>query len=112
MGKGKAISDEQIIAALLDHGTIRAAAGAVGISERALYDRMNKGEFQALYKAAKAFAYIYDREYVTPDDVKNVAVSVLSHRVILSPQGRSEFGTPEGYIAHILGTCPVPEMGS
>ena len=66
----------------------------------------------ALYKAAKAFAYIYDREYVTPDDVKNVAVSVLSHRVILSPQGRSEFGTPEGYIAHILGTCPVPEMGS
>ena len=54
MGKGKAISDEQIIAALLDHGTIRAAAGAVGISERALYDRMNKGEFQALYKAAKA----------------------------------------------------------
>ena len=50
----KAISDEQIIAALLDHGTIKAAAGAVGISERALYDRMSKGEFQALYKAAKA----------------------------------------------------------
>ena len=66
----------------------------------------------ALYKAAKAFAYIYEREYVTPDDVKNVAVSVLSHRVILSPQGRSEFGLPEGYIAHILESCAVPEMGS
>ena len=50
----KAISDEQIIAALLDHGIIKGAAGAVGISERALYDRMSKGEFQALYKAAKA----------------------------------------------------------
>ena len=54
MAKEKAISDEQIIAALLDHGTIRAAAQAAGISERTLYDRMNKGEFQALYKAAKA----------------------------------------------------------
>ena len=54
MAKEKAISDEQIIAALLDHGTIRAASQAAGISERTLYDRMNKGEFQALYKAAKA----------------------------------------------------------
>lgn len=54
MAREKAISDEQIIAALLDHGTIRAAAQAAGISERTLYDRMNKGEFQALYKAAKA----------------------------------------------------------
>ena len=54
MAKEKAISDEQIIAALLDNGTIRAAAQAAGISERTLYDRMNKGDFQALYKAAKA----------------------------------------------------------
>lgn len=54
MAKEKAISDEQIIAALLNHGTIKAAACAVGMSERALYERMSKGEFQALYKAAKA----------------------------------------------------------
>ena len=47
-------SDEQIIAALLSEGTLREAAQAVGISERALYDRMNRGEFQALYRAAKA----------------------------------------------------------
>ncbi len=50
----KAISDEQLIAALLNHGTIKAAASAAGISERALYDRMNTGDFQVLYKAAKA----------------------------------------------------------
>ncbi len=65
----------------------------------------------ALYKAAKSFAYIYDREYVTPDDVKNVAVSVLSHRIILSPQGKSEFGTAEKYVEHILNSCEVPSMG-
>lgn len=53
MAKQKAVSDEQIIAALLNNGTIKAAAAAVGISDRALYDRMNEGEFIALYKAAK-----------------------------------------------------------
>ncbi|MBR2283990.1 MAG: MoxR family ATPase [Ruminococcus sp.] len=66
----------------------------------------------ALYKAAKAFAYIYERDYVTPDDVKSTAVSVLAHRIILSPQGRSEYGSNEGYIRHILESCPVPEMGT
>ncbi|MDD6059430.1 MAG: MoxR family ATPase [Ruminococcus sp.] len=64
----------------------------------------------ALYKAAKAFAYIYDREYATPDDVKNTAVSVLSHRIILSPQGKSAFGTAEEYISNLLKTCDVPMM--
>jgi hypothetical protein len=32
---------------------MRAAAAAVGISERAIYDRMNESEFQALYRSAK-----------------------------------------------------------
>lgn len=65
----------------------------------------------ALYKAAKATAYIYDRDYVTPDDVKNCAVSVLAHRIILSPQGKSTFGNAEEYISHLLATCNVPAMG-
>ncbi len=64
----------------------------------------------ALFKAAKAFAYIYDREYVTPDDVKNTAVSVLAHRIILSPKGKTAFGTGEAYIENVLRTCQVPAM--
>lgn len=55
MGKRKTnVTDEQIIAALLANGTQRAAAAAVGIDERTVYNRMNDGEFQALYKSAKA----------------------------------------------------------
>jgi len=64
----------------------------------------------ALYKAAKAFAYIYERDFVTPDDVKKTAVSVLAHRIILSPQGRSEYGTGEAYVQHIIDTAAVPGM--
>lgn len=63
-----------------------------------------------LYKAAKAFAYIYDREYVTPDDVKNVAVSVLAHRIILSPQGKTAFSSNEEYVENLLKTSEVPSM--
>lgn len=50
----RTVSDEQIIAALFQSGTIKAAANTCGISERSIYDRMNDGEFQALYKSAKA----------------------------------------------------------
>lgn len=49
-----AVSDEEIITALLNNGTINAAAAAVNLSARAVYDRMHDGEFQALYKSAKA----------------------------------------------------------
>lgn len=66
----------------------------------------------ALYKASKAFAYIYEREYVTPDDVKKCAVSILAHRIILSPQGKSEFKSNEEYVKNILNTVTVPSMGS
>ena len=65
----------------------------------------------ALYKASKAFAYIHERSYATPDDVKNTAVSVLSHRIILSPQGKTTFGTSEEYIRNLLKNCEVPSMG-
>ena len=50
----KKVTDEAIITALLSAGTIKDAAKLAGISERALYDRMKTGDFQALYKSAKA----------------------------------------------------------
>ena len=55
--KGKknngAVSNEEIIAALLQHGTIKAAADAVGVGMRTIYDRMNEREFRAEYAQAK-----------------------------------------------------------
>lgn len=51
--RAQAVSDEEIIAALLFTGTIKAAADAAGLSTRALYDRMNAPEFRTLYRQAK-----------------------------------------------------------
>ncbi len=69
MANNKAISDEQIIAALLSHSTVAAAGAAVGLSARAMYDRMANNEFKVLYKAAKA-------------DVVKAAVSTLNGKVV------------------------------
>lgn len=49
-----AVSDEEIIAALVTNGTITAAAKAAGIAPRTIYDRMGYREFKAAYAAAKA----------------------------------------------------------
>jgi len=42
----------------------------------------------ALMRASQAYAMIRGREYVLPDDVKELAVPVLSHRIVLSQSSR------------------------
>lgn len=44
----------------------------------------------ALVKAAKALAYIEGRNYVVPDDVKNVLYDAINHRIILSGRGKAQ----------------------
>lgn len=62
----------------------------------------------ALLKMSKAIAFIQGRDYVSPDDVKRVIVSVLAHRVILSPKGKSRFASQEQAIEHIASFVRVP----
>ena len=62
----------------------------------------------ALYKAAKANAFLDGREFVLPDDVKIMAESVLAHRMILSPKGKSRYGDARSIIAEVLSGVPVP----
>ena len=52
--RATAVSDEEITAALLSNGTIVAAAQALGLGQRTIYDRMNTTEFISVYSAAKA----------------------------------------------------------
>lgn len=51
--KNTALSDEQIIAAILTGGTFTEAAKALNVSTRTLYDRMATKDFKALYAGAK-----------------------------------------------------------
>ncbi len=62
----------------------------------------------ALYRASKAYAMISGRNYVIPDDIKTLAPYVLSHRLILTPKGKSACGDQAGAVAKILEGVRVP----
>jgi MoxR-like ATPase len=65
----------------------------------------------ALCKAAKALALVRDRQYCLPEDIKELAPTVLSHRVMLNrSQGAhtESFDAAERVIREILESVPVP----
>ena len=62
----------------------------------------------ALYKAAKAWAFINGRDYITPQDVKDCGVCTLAHRIMLSPKGKSMYVTAEAALEKLLSSVSVP----
>ena len=62
----------------------------------------------ALYKTAQALAAIRGRDYVIPDDVKELAPYVLTHRILISPQTRLRGRTPEEVVMEVIDAVPVP----
>ncbi len=61
-----------------------------------------------LLLAAKAYALIMGRDFVTPDDIKTIAYPVLRHRVILRPEVEVEGRSVEDCIQDLLVTVEVP----
>ena len=62
----------------------------------------------AILKSAKAFAALEGRDFVTPEDVKEMVVPVLNHRVILTPEKEMEGLKPENVIKRIVDSVDVP----
>ena len=61
-----------------------------------------------LIQAAKAQAFLNGRGYVTPDDIKQIALDVLRHRVIVTYEAEAEEMTGESIVQHILNEIEVP----
>lgn len=61
-----------------------------------------------LMRSSQARAAILGRDYVTPDDVKALAIPVLAHRLLLEPSARLEGTTPSTVLQEILGSVSVP----
>jgi len=64
----------------------------------------------SLVQMAKANAFIDDREYVTPEDIKAVFVDVCSHRLILTARARIRKETEESILREILVATKVPQV--
>ncbi|MGB9728960.1 MAG: AAA family ATPase [Thermoprotei archaeon] len=63
----------------------------------------------AIYKVARAWAIMDGRNYVIPDDIKNVTKPALIHRIILNPEYEFEGITPSKVIDDILSKVPTPK---
>jgi len=61
-----------------------------------------------LLRAAKARAFLAGRGYVTPDDVKALALDTLRHRVILTYRADADGVTPDTLLERLLAAVPVP----
>ncbi|WP_266362432.1 AAA family ATPase [Tellurirhabdus rosea] len=62
----------------------------------------------ALLNGAKALATLRGRDFVTPEDVQELAAPVLRHRIILTPEREMEGGTADEVIAEVVRKIEVP----
>ena len=62
------------------------------------------------FRASQALAMVSGRDFVIPEDVKRLAVPVLSHRIIMKDRraGRGEASAEARFIERVLGEAPVP----
>jgi len=62
----------------------------------------------ALFRSAQAWAVINGRDYVLPDDVKELVKAVLGHRLIVKPEVRLRGQTSEDVLANVLKQVHIP----
>jgi len=61
-----------------------------------------------LKMGSKSLAFLRGRGYVTPEDVKSIAMDVLRHRIIITYEAEAEALKSEDIVRKILDTIPVP----
>ena len=64
----------------------------------------------ALFKLSRARAVLFGRDFITPDDIKAVAIDALYHRIILKPEPRIRGVLAQDVLNKILAEVPVPAV--
>ncbi|WP_460400986.1 AAA family ATPase [Actinophytocola sediminis] len=101
---------EQVRDARIDHAVVDYAASITSATRQhseVRYGASPRGTI-ALVRAAQAIAATYGRPFVTVDDIKEVAHSVLDHRLILRPEAELRQRTGEHIVTDLLAEIPVP----
>jgi len=62
----------------------------------------------SLDRCARAHAWLNGRDYVSPEDIQEVAPDVLRHRVLLSYEAEADGRTPDQFVSELLSRVPVP----
>jgi MoxR-like ATPase len=66
----------------------------------------------ALVRLARAWSLVQGRNYVTPDDVRELARHVFAHRLVLEPEAEFEGASPEQVVDQLLLDVPAPQEES
>ncbi|MDQ4025874.1 MAG: MoxR family ATPase, partial [Actinomycetota bacterium] len=61
-----------------------------------------------LLRASRALAASRGRDYVVPDDIKDLSVPVMAHRVLLSPDAQMRGASSEDVLEGLAGRVPIP----
>lgn len=61
-----------------------------------------------LIKGGKALAFLAGRDYVLPDDIRDIAAEVLRHRILLTYEAEAEQMSPDAIVTTVLGKVPLP----
>lgn len=108
MGVQNFLGNVQIVDSVLDYivrlgeETRTANLVELGVSPRGII---------ALARMARACALIRERDFVTPEDVREVFTAVCAHRLVLKPQARIESVTAEDVLEQVMQRVPAPSMG-
>lgn len=103
----RTVRDVQVESTLIDY--ITAIAQATRQHERLAMGASPRASL-GIYRAAQAFAFVQGRDFVTPDDIKTLAVPTLAHRLLIrsaAPMPGNDGLTVE-IIEEILDSLPVP----
>ena len=65
----------------------------------------------AMTRTAKVWAASQGREYVTPDDIKELAEPVWAHRLVMDPEAEFAGASAPAIVSHVLAEVPVPTIG-
>ena len=113
----------EVLKQSLDDVGIKMAAHRLGLSQSMVYKWCQPGlgdlapliQFGAspratiaLTLAAKAWALIQGRAYVTPGDIKAIGPDVLRHRIILTYEAEAQGMTTDAVVKRIFDNIPVP----
>jgi MoxR-like ATPase len=77
-------------------------------SHHAIYLGASPRASISIMSGAKAFAAMEGRDFVTPEDIKNVCPAVLKHRIILTPEKEMEGGTADEVIKSVIEAIEIP----
>lgn len=77
-------------------------------ANRSLYLGASPRASVALLNSAKALATLRGRDFITPEDVQELAAPVLRHRVLLTPEREMEGGTADDVVAQLVQKTEVP----